>query len=245
MMQFLDYTVKIEVFGDINVYLAIGLKIFVAIVLGMIIGIDREKKLKTAGVKTQVLICLGATLYMCVSEMNVIAHGGTSDPNRIAAQVVSGIGFLGAGAILQSRGAIYGMTTAATIWVVAAMGVAIGSGYVFSATLFGFTTLIVLNLIDPILRIVQPERHFLIEITGKSSLSGDLDGHIALNEFQMISKEVFVNESHDKISLHLHVRGTYHELKKFTQYLKANRKVEQFTYNLVKDNGHQDQPTIG
>jgi len=242
MLHFLDYNIKLEVLGEVNVYFAIGIKIITAVLLGTIIGIDREKKLKTAGVKTQILICLGSTLYVSISQLNLLEVGHTNfDPNRVTAQVVSGIGFLGAGAILHSRGAIYGMTTAATIWVVAAMGVAIGSGYVFSATLFALTTLIVLNLIEPLMRLLQPEKHFLIEVTGKNNLNIDLERALGLFDFTVLSKEVFTNDAHDKVNIQLHLKGTYHEVKKLTQFLNSSRKVEQFTYNIVKEGntGHE------
>lgn len=238
-LQLLDYTIKIELFGDVNIYLGIGIKIFCAILLGTIIGLDREKKLKTAGVKTQILICLGATLYVTISQLTLHTDNGSIanvDPNRVAAQVVSGIGFLGAGTILHSRGAVYGMTTAATIWVVAAMGVAIGNGFIFSATLFCLTTLIVLNLIEPFVRLIQPERHFFIEITGKNGITNDVARMLSHQDFQIISKENFSNDAHDKENIQLHIRGTYHELKKFTQSVRSNKKLEQITYNIIRDN---------
>lgn len=237
VLQLLDYNIKVELFGDVNIYLGIGIKIFCAILLGTIIGLDREKKLKTAGVKTQILICLGATLYVTISQLSL--HSDTTpinfDPNRVAAQVVSGIGFLGAGTILHSRGAVYGMTTAATIWVVAAMGVAIGYGFVFSATLFCLTTLIVLNLIEPFVRLVQPEKHFILEITGRNGIIRDVAQILTHFDFQIISKENFSNDAHDKENVHLHIRATYHEIKKFTQNVRSNKKVDQVTYNIIRD----------
>src|SRR5512143_855612 len=101
-----------------------------AILCGGLIGIERERKGKPAGFRTNTLICLGSTLYMLVSEfiMEHISMVGV-DSTRIAAQVVTGIGFLGAGTIIQSRGTITGLTSAATIWVVAAIGLLIGAGF--------------------------------------------------------------------------------------------------------------------
>ena len=97
--------------------------------LGAAIGIEREIKGKPAGLRTNILICVGATLFTDMSM--VIANQGVhlGDPGRIAAQIVVGVGFIGAGTILQGGGgSVTGLTSAATIWVVAAMGVAIGSG---------------------------------------------------------------------------------------------------------------------
>ena len=94
--------------------------------LGGIIGIEREIRDKPAGLRTNILICVGSTLFMSISTKVAELLGG--DPTRIAAQIISGIGFLGAGAVLQSHGFVFGLTTAATIWVVAGVGMALGSG---------------------------------------------------------------------------------------------------------------------
>jgi putative Mg2+ transporter-C (MgtC) family protein len=102
----------------------------VAALLGGLVGLEREASGKPAGLRTNILICVGAALLTDLS-LALGARFGTevpADPTRIAAQIVSGIGFLGAGTILQARGAVYGLTTAATLWVVAAIGMAVGSG---------------------------------------------------------------------------------------------------------------------
>lgn len=103
-----------------------ALKVFLAVVLGGAIGIEREFSDKPAGFRTNILVCLGATLFTIISMK--ITGGTVKDPGRIAAQIVTGIGFLGAGAIIREGGGIVGLTTAATIWVVSAIGVSIGSG---------------------------------------------------------------------------------------------------------------------
>jgi putative Mg2+ transporter-C (MgtC) family protein len=97
---------------------------------GALIGIERELKRKPAGFRTNILICIGAAMYMCVGLLLTHAGGeAASDPARIAAQVVTGIGFLGAGCILQAGGRVTGLTSAATIWVVAAIGLVAGAGF--------------------------------------------------------------------------------------------------------------------
>jgi putative Mg2+ transporter-C (MgtC) family protein len=109
-----------------------GPRIFFAILCGGIIGLERELKNKPAGLKTNIMICLGAALYSSVSVLNSLAnsaHGYYGDPSRISAQIVSGIGFLGGGTIIQARGTILGLTTAATIWIVAAIGICISPGW--------------------------------------------------------------------------------------------------------------------
>ena len=98
----------------------------VAAVCGGLIGIERELKDKPAGFRTNILICLGSSIYMAIG---LLIPADTTDPSRIAAQVVTGIGFIGAGCIIQSGAEVKGLTTAATIWVVAAIGIVSGAGY--------------------------------------------------------------------------------------------------------------------
>ena len=110
------------------------LKLSLAVVLGGIIGIERELSGKPAGLRTNILICLGSALLMDLSvRIGMVDGARVGDPARIAAQVVSGIGFLGAGTIMQARGAVLGLTTAATIWVVAAIGLTL----VLASVVFG------------------------------------------------------------------------------------------------------------
>lgn len=117
-----------------------------AVVCGGMVGMERERRGKPAGFRTNILICLGAALYMMMSTLvaEKVLGKAPADPGRIAAQVVSGIGFLGAGTILRERGSVTGLTSAATIWVVAAIGLFIGAGYTITA--FVFSGLVVLTL---------------------------------------------------------------------------------------------------
>lgn len=102
----------------------------VAVLCGGIIGVEREQREKPAGLRTLILVCLGSTLFTITS---LIFNTSSNDSGRVAAQIVTGIGFLGAGAILHGRNTISGMTTAASIWVVAAIGVLAGTGYAVPA----------------------------------------------------------------------------------------------------------------
>ena len=124
-----------------------------AIICGALIGIERERKGKPAGFRTNILICLGSCLYMMVSEFFLQRSGlGSGDLTRIASQVVTGIGFLGAGTIIQSRGTITGLTSAATIWVGAAIGLFIGAGLAWIGLICTFLvllSLVVLGKIEP------------------------------------------------------------------------------------------------
>jgi putative Mg2+ transporter-C (MgtC) family protein len=120
------------------------LRLLLAAALGGMIGLEREASGKPAGFRTNLLICLGAALITEVSYFVSVAGGADADPGRIAAQIVSGIGFLGAGSILHSRGGVTGLTTAATLWVVAAIGMAVGARAYLAAIVV--TSLVMLAL---------------------------------------------------------------------------------------------------
>jgi putative Mg2+ transporter-C (MgtC) family protein len=127
--------------------LDLTLRLLLAAGLGAVIGLERERHRKPAGLRTNILIAVGAALFTTLS-VHLAGVGGT--PDRIAAQIVTGVGFLGAGAILHSGVTVQGMTTAATIWVNAAVGMAVGAGeYVMAAVATGIT-LVVLALLAPI-----------------------------------------------------------------------------------------------
>lgn len=121
-------------------------RLFLAALLGGLIGFEREASGKPAGFRTNLLICLGAALIteisIAVAHDAVLEEPTRADPGRIAAQIVSGVGFLGAGTIMQARGSVIGLTTAATMWVVAAIGMAVGAGaYAMAGTATAITLL--------------------------------------------------------------------------------------------------------
>lgn len=101
-----------------------------AVLCGALICVERELKRKPAGFRTNILICLGSAIYMAIGLLvSGDRPAGESDPTRVAAQVVTGIGFIGAGTIIQSGRQVTGLTSAATIWVVASIGLVAGAGY--------------------------------------------------------------------------------------------------------------------
>ncbi|MGQ9585321.1 MAG: MgtC/SapB family protein [Anaerolineae bacterium] len=114
-------------------------KILLAILVGGLIGAEREYRDKAAGFRTIIFICIGATLFTIFS----VKLAGDKEPTRIAANIVSGIGFLGAGVILHDRGRIMGLTTASTIWLAAALGMGIGGGhYLLSLAATGIISIV-------------------------------------------------------------------------------------------------------
>lgn len=141
----------------IDTNLTVTTKLILAALLGIIIGFDREKSGKPAGIRTQMLVCLGSALLSAIS-VDMISVIDVSDPvsslyrldpARLMAQIISGIGFLGAGVILKNGNKIQGVTTAATIWITAAVGIAVGAGFFLPA---GVATFLVL-LLNPLARL--------------------------------------------------------------------------------------------
>ncbi len=128
-------------------HLELLLQLGLATLLGGAIGIERELGGKPAGLRTNILICIGSALY---TQLSISLVHGAADATRVAGQIVTGVGFIGAGTILHARGAVVGLTSAATIWVVAAIGIALGSGHYPEALL---TTLMVLVVLQGLGRI--------------------------------------------------------------------------------------------
>jgi putative Mg2+ transporter-C (MgtC) family protein len=124
----------------------LGLRLAVGLLLGAAIGFERELHRQPAGFRTHSLVALGAALFTIISGYGFA--GPTVDPTRIAAQIVSGIGFIGAGTILQHRGSVRGLTTAASLWAVAAIGTAAGAGLLVMAAVGTVLILVVLAAFD-------------------------------------------------------------------------------------------------
>lgn len=130
-------------------------KLLLAILVGGLIGAEREYRDKAAGFRTLIFICVGSALITSVS----MRIGGVEDPVRIAANIVTGVGFLGAGAIMRDSGRVLGLTTAATIWLVAALGIAIGGGLYMIAISATLVVLGVLVIFPKIEHLIDNARH--------------------------------------------------------------------------------------
>lgn len=131
-------------------------RLLVAVLLGAVLGLEREIRQKSAGLRTNILIAVGAATFTLMSyDMAAIAGG---DAGRIAAQIVTGIGFLGAGAIMRTGSGVHGLTTAATVWVNAAVGIAAGGGEYRLALFATGITLIALLMLEPLERLLAESR---------------------------------------------------------------------------------------
>ena len=145
---------KIEWMNEMNVW-SVLFRLVLALVLGGMLGYEREQKHRPAGLRTYVLVCLGATLA-CITNIYMCEHFTGNDPARIPAQVISGMGFLGAGTIIVTRNQrIKGLTTAAGLWCCAAIGIAIGSGFYLGAIITTVLIAVALKVFLYIDRIVD------------------------------------------------------------------------------------------
>jgi len=152
--------------------LVIALKLLLASLAGGLIGLEREKHGRPAGLRTNLLVCVGSCAMMIASEAFYLKYGHLTmqsdvriDPSRIAAQIITGIGFLGAGVIIKEGVSVRGLTTAASLWVVAGLGMAFGMGH-FSlggmATILVLVSLVFLKKLDPIIR---KDRYLTLTVT--------------------------------------------------------------------------------
>jgi putative Mg2+ transporter-C (MgtC) family protein len=157
---------------DWSLTLEIGLKILIAVALGGLIGIEREWSKHPAGLRTHMLVCLGSTTFMLIGFYASEIIGDSAaviDPTRMAAGIVTGIGFLGAGAIMKEGVNVRGLTTAASIWVVAAIGLCVAVelySAAFLTTFFGLLILVVITRVE--LVIGTKESHGHLKVSGES-----------------------------------------------------------------------------
>ncbi|MDR1588183.1 MAG: MgtC/SapB family protein [Treponema sp.] len=171
-------------------------------IAGAVIGFERSSRRQVAGLRTHILICLGATLLMLLSiwmpqKFNPLAGG---DSGRIAAQVVSGIGFLGAGAMIRLGNNVKGLTTAASLWLIAAVGLAIGAGMYIAAAVTEILTLVSLILLSMLeKRLFPSERNKLLELHYKHDANPDAGAALEIiKSFGIRSQSMDVNQETGK-----------------------------------------------
>jgi putative Mg2+ transporter-C (MgtC) family protein len=186
-------------------------RLLIAFVLGGVIGYERQARNKSAGLRTHILVCIGSCLIMILSiNLYGSVQGLTNaDPARLAAQVVSGIGFLGAGSIITHKGSITGLTTAASLWVVAGVGLAVGSGSFVGAittTIIVFLTLTILSKVDA--RIVGDtcDTELLVVTTDKPGQIGRIgscigEGGISIHDIRIEAENVKLKQLHIVVDL--------------------------------------------
>ena len=177
--------------------LDIFIRLLLAGVLGGLIGLERQVVKKSAGFRTHVLVCLGSALVMIISEAMFRQYYKyiQVDPARIAAQVVSGIGFLGAGAILREGVNVRGLTTAASLWVVAGIGLAVGAGLFYAAAIatgLVFLALVYLGRFEKLFLIKTPYLDLVVRAVDEPGVIGRIG--IVLGSLQVSIKHIEIRE---------------------------------------------------
>jgi len=201
------------------------LKLGLALVIGTIIGAEREYKNKSAGLRTLILICLGSTLFTIISS----SLGAESETGRIASNIVTGIGFLGAGAIMREGLTVSGLTTASSIWVTAALGMAVGAGEYYLAafgTVIVFTVLTLFGYIQPLIERYKKAIELHITYVGEDDtlLEKEMGRfHLKFDKIRTIKKD-------GDLVLQYEISGPTDRLNLFLKTLNRNDAIKSFEY---------------
>jgi putative Mg2+ transporter-C (MgtC) family protein len=187
-------------------YTEVLFKVIASIALSGLIGLERERHNQPAGLKTHIILCVGATLITIVSITMAQDAGGEfrSDPTRIAANIVTGIGFLGGGAILRMGATVRGLTTATSLWTVAGVGMAIGGGYYFAAALVILAILLTLHFLGRMETVFLDRKTFRgMSLTARSSpdLLGKVEKVLSDNEISIRTIEVHKDVSESNVEI--------------------------------------------
>jgi len=169
-------------------------RLIIASILGGIIGIERDRHGRSAGLRTQLLVCMGSALFMIISLLITSYPDGEriGDPGRIASQIIAGIGFLGAGAIIKSGYTIRGLTTAASMWVAAGIGMGVGAGYYAESLIATGLVMASLLLLRPIITYMKHDSYRVLTVVMAMSADPDTilntvkeDKNISISYFDM------------------------------------------------------------
>jgi putative Mg2+ transporter-C (MgtC) family protein len=198
----------------------IAAKIGLSALLAGLLGAEREWSGKWAGLRTHMLIAVGSALLTHVSILIGLefAAGRSNawDPGRIAAQIVSGVGFIGAGTIIQSRGAVHGLTTAAGLWVASGLGIAVGGGFYSEAVLTTVALLVILIALRPLeRRLLRGDRRtVMLQIGPEQKLSRLME---LLEEARIRPEKVSMSQGQDGISAMIQFRGSPEDSHRLVQ----------------------------
>jgi putative Mg2+ transporter-C (MgtC) family protein len=203
-----------------------ALQLLISFVIGSAIGLEREYRSKAAGLRTMIMICFGSTIFTEIS----IAIGGSS-PDRIASTIITGIGFLGAGVIFKDGLSINGITTATTIWIAAALGMAVGAGQYFIALIGSVVVLIVLTLFENIQRVIvrmHQARSYKITFEEDGFFIASLEAEIKKLNLQFHKARDVKNLTDSTISYEIF--GGEKKLDDLNVYLKSSSQVKAYEY---------------
>jgi putative Mg2+ transporter-C (MgtC) family protein len=205
------------------------MKLLIAAALGGLIGLERESKHRPAGLRTNLFICVGSAIFTLLSDRLAVAHIG--DHTRIAAQIIPGIGFIGAGSIIHARGdLVTGITSAATLFVVASVGMAVGGGSYGLAILATLLILGVLTLLGFAERWMNLKRMlYCYEVTGRDSaeLAAGVNGVLEALHFLMVNVQIAPTPRH--VRLRFECAGTRKQQASILEGLRSSGTFESVT----------------
>lgn len=202
-----------------------SMKLLVSLVLGALIGAEREYKGRNIGFRTIILITLGSTLFTILSFI----LGKDNDAARIASNIVTGVGFLGAGAIFRDGASVRGMTTASLIWISAAIGMACGIAQYEFAVLVTFVTLVILLGFTGVQKFIDrynQERVYKIIIENDLNLKSDIEKKI--NSFKLKHQWLRQSKSNNDLVIEYEVRGAELNHEAFIDHLSSNVDIKHF-----------------
>ncbi len=203
-----------------------ALQLLISFVIGTAIGLEREYRSKAAGLRTMIMICVGSTIF---TEVSIAL--GVNSPDRIASNIITGIGFLGAGVIFKDGLTISGITTATTIWITAALGMAVGAGQYPIAVVGSLIILVVLTLFETfqvyISRIHQ-ERSYKITFKPDDNFANTIEKE--LNQLRLKFKKEKDMKIRQEYVILVQVYGGERKLEQFNTFLKNSAQIVAFEY---------------
>jgi putative Mg2+ transporter-C (MgtC) family protein len=204
-------------------------KLLLAALLGGLIGLEREAKHRPAGLRTNLFICVGAAMFTLLSDQLAVAH--TGDHTRIAAQIIPGIGFIGAGSIIHARGdLVTGITSAATLFVVASIGMAVGGGVYLTAIFATLLVLGVLSLLGFLERFINLKTMlFAYEVTGSSAEKTTAQVNEVLEPLHLMTENLQVAPTPRHVRVRFEIAGTRRRQDRIHSALRDCKAFESVT----------------
>jgi putative Mg2+ transporter-C (MgtC) family protein len=210
---------------DIYLYLEEAAQVSVAFVIGAIIGLEREFRSKPAGFRTMIMVCVGSCLYTILSK-----ESNTTSPDRIASNIVTGIGFIGAGVIFKEGISVNGLTTAALIWVTAALGMAVGYHNYPLAIVVAAIVVIVLFVLEPVQNFINrlhKVKDYRITINGTNlSFQQNIEGFFKANDINFRCMKI-LKENNDGVYI-FRIGSADRNYDKVNNYLLEHKEVKTF-----------------
>ncbi len=218
MIEYLDHIEMTDVY-----------KALFALIAGLILGYEREMKDKSAGLKTITIICLGSALFTIISMKIGV---GTNDPGRIAANIITGIGFLGAGVIFKSSFNVYGLTTAGIIWMSAAVGMSIGFGYVTLSGIFLISSLFIIYISRYFVHWLMPQHSSRVLQLSLAETEAHARTEIIeqIENFTIHQNEIYIEKYDGKVEVTLEIQIHANKIKPLEDFLLNEYKLSSFKF---------------